>query len=123
MEAEEVNQLLLRYKNSYGQVPDWAETISEIMPELLEPWLAIRSKVMVDGALPRKFKELMLVGINLVRRYPSGIENHLRAALDAGATKEEVMETIATAILSGAAPAMYAGPRALKAELEKRKKG
>ena len=121
MEEKEIKNLLLQYKNTYGEVPDWAETVSQIMPELLGPWLGIRSQVMVDGALPRKMKELILLGINLVRRYPSGVENHLKAALEAGATKEQVMETIATAILSSAAPAMYSGPRALKAELEKRK--
>ena len=122
MEGKDVGQLLLKYKQAYGQVPDWAETIGEVMPELLEPWLQIRSKVIGDGALPRKTKELILLGINLVRRYPAGIETHLRGAMDAGATQDEVMETIATAILSSAAPAMYNGPRALKAELLKRKK-
>ena len=121
MEAEEVKNLLLKYKKTYGQVPDWAETVSQVMPELLEHWLGIRSKVMVDGALPRKTKEFIFLGINLVRRYPSGIETHMRGAMEAGATKEEIMEVIATAILSSAAPAMYNGPRALKAELEKRK--
>ena len=121
MKAEEIQKLLLRYKDTYGQVPDWADTVSQLMPELLEPWLGLRSKVMVDGALPRKFKELILLGINLVRHYPPGVENHLRAAMDAGATQEEVMEAIATAILSSAAPAMYNGPRALKAKLEKRR--
>ena len=121
MEEKEIKNLLLQYKKTYGEVPDWAETVSQMMPELLGPWLGIRSQVMADGALPRKMKELILLGINLVRRYPSGVENHLRSALEAGATKEQVMETIATAILSSAAPAMYNGPRALKAELEKRK--
>jgi AhpD family alkylhydroperoxidase len=121
VEAKEIEQLILQYKSSYGQVPDWVETVSQIMPELLEPWIKIRLKVAADGALPRKVKEFILLGINLVRRYPSGIENHLRAALDAGATKEEVMEVIATAVLSSAAPAIFNGPRALKAELEKRK--
>jgi AhpD family alkylhydroperoxidase len=122
MEAKDVAKVLLKYKDVYGQVPDWAETISEVMPEFLEPWLQIRSKVIADGALPRKVKELILLGINLVRRYPSGIETHTRGALDAGATKEEVMDAIATAIISSAAPALYNGPRALKAELLKRKK-
>ena len=91
------------------------------MPELLSSWIEIRSKVIADGALTRKVKELILLGINLVRRYPSGVETHMRGALDAGATNDEVMETIATAILSSAAPAIYNGPRALKQELEKRK--
>ena len=121
MEEEEIRRILSVYKNSYGQVPDWAETVGQIMPELLEPWIKIRLLVMADGALPRKTKELVLLGINLVRRYPSGIENHLRNALDYGATKDEVMEVIATAVLSSAAPAIFNGPRALKAELEKRK--
>ena len=122
MEAEEVKKLLLKYKKVYGQVPDWAETVSQVMPELLEHWLGIRSKVMVDGALSRKIKEFILLGINLVRSYPPGIETHMQGAMEAGATKEEIMEVIATAILSSAAPAMFNGPRALKAELEKRKK-
>jgi len=120
MDSKELDRLLLKYKESYGKVPDWAETISQIMPELLGPWMEIRSRVMADGALPRKVKELILLGINLVRRYPSGIESHTRGAMDAGATKEEVMEAILTAILSSAAPAMYNGPRALKEELRKR---
>jgi AhpD family alkylhydroperoxidase len=122
MKPEDTEKVLLRYKEVYGQVPDWAETISEVMPEFLEPWIQIRSNVIADGALPRKVKELILLGINLVRRYPSGIETHTRGALDAGATKEEVMEAIATAIISSAAPALYNGPRALKTELLKRKK-
>jgi len=122
MKKEDTEKVLLRYKEVYGQVPDWAETIGEVMPEFLEPWIQIRSRVITDGALPRKVKELILLGINLVRRYPSGIETHMRGALDAGATKQEVMEAIATAIISSAAPALYNGPRALKAELLKRKK-
>jgi hypothetical protein len=32
-----------------------------------------------------------------------------------------VMDAIATAIISSAAPALYNGPRALKAELQRRK--
>ena len=122
MKKKEVQQLLQKYKKAYGQVPEWAETVGQIMPELLEPWLGLRSQVMVDGALPRKVKELILLGINLVRRYPPGVELHLKSAMDAGATKEEIMETIATAILSSAAPAIFNGPQVLKAELEKRKK-
>ena len=118
--GKDVELLLQKYREAYGRVPDWAETVSQIMPDLLGPWIEMRSKVIADGALPRKMKEMILLGINLVRRYPSGIETHLRGALDAGATKEEIMETIATAVLSSAAPAMYNGPRALKEELKKR---
>jgi AhpD family alkylhydroperoxidase len=122
MEEKDVAEILLKYKKVYGQIPDWAETIGEWMPELLDPWLQIRAKVIADGALSCKVKELILLGINLVRRYPPGVETHMRGALEAGATQHEILEVIATAVLSSAAPAMYGGPRALKAELMKRKK-
>ena len=91
MEKKNVKKTMQEYKKAYGQVPDWAETISEIMPELLDPWLQIRSKAIPDGALPRKVKELVLLGINLVRNYPAGVETHLRGAMNAGANKEEIM--------------------------------
>ncbi len=38
----DLEKLLARYKNAYGQVPDWAETVSQIMPELLGHWIEIR---------------------------------------------------------------------------------
>jgi len=121
MNSNEVREILLQYKEAYGQIPDWAETIGELMPELLNPWLQIRAKAIEDGVLSRKIKELILLAINLVRRYPSGIDAHVRGALDSGASPEEIMETIAVAIVSSAAPAIYNGPRALKGEMEKRK--
>jgi len=121
MKSKELNKMLQKYQKIYGYIPDWAETVSQIMPELLGPWIEIRSKVIAEGALSRKVKELILLGINLVRRYPSGIETYMRGALDSGASKEEIMEAILTAILSSAAPAMHNGPRALREELMKNK--
>ena len=122
MNKKELDQLTRKCKKSVGQLQDWMETLLEGNPELLKNYMGIRDQVLVDGALPRKVKELMLMGINMVRMYQPGIENHLRMALNLGATKEEVMETIATAVLSSAAPAIRSGPRALRAELEKMKK-
>ena len=122
MNKKELDQLSRKCKKSVGQLQDWMETLLEDNPELLQHYMGIRDQVLVDGALPRKVKELMLMGINMVRMYQPGIENHLRMAMSLGATKEEVMETIATAVLSSAAPAIRSGPRALRAELEKRKK-
>jgi len=120
MKSEEIDQVLSKYKEMFGEVPGWAEIYSQFMPEVLEPWLDIRSKALSDGALPRKMKELILLAINLVRIYPTGVESHLKNAMDLGATHDEIMETIMTAVLSSAAPAMYNGPRALKEELKKR---
>lgn len=122
MRPNEIKKVLFRYKKAYGQIPDWAEIISEIMPELLEPWLLIRSRAIENGELSRKVKELILLGINLVRNYQAGVETHLRGALDSGASIQEIMETIALSIISSAAPVIYNGPRTLRTELIRRKK-
>jgi len=113
------DELVEKARKIYGNSADWTETLAELMPEMLESWLNIRQKVADDGALSRKEKEFILIGINLVRRYPSGIENHMRKALELGATKEEIMEVIATAVISSAAPAIINGPRELKKQTEK----
>jgi phosphomethylpyrimidine synthase len=41
---------------------------------LLEPWLRIRSKVIADGALPRKVKELILLGELTERAWAKGVQ-------------------------------------------------
>lgn len=49
------------------------------------------------GVLDKKTKELLLLVIASVLRCPHRIEEHLEGALEAGATKEEITETILTA--------------------------
>ncbi len=111
-------ELLEKAEKIYGHPSDWTQILSELMPDMLESWLDIRQHVADDGVLSRKIKEFILIGINLVRRYPSGVENHMRKALEHGATKEEIMEVIATAVISSSAPAIINGPRVLKKLLE-----
>lgn len=51
-----------------------------------------------DGALPRKIKELMFVAIGVAYRSPACLI-HVIPAIDAGATDEEILETVAVAFL------------------------
>src|SRR5262249_11115693 len=48
------------------------------------------------GILPRKFIELVSVGLNVActNLNPDGTRRHIRAALDAGATREEIIMVI-----------------------------
>jgi alkylhydroperoxidase/carboxymuconolactone decarboxylase family protein YurZ len=48
------------------------------------------------GPLPRKFKELILIAINAATThlYAPGVRRHIRNALQLGATREEILETI-----------------------------
>ncbi|MFO1429938.1 MAG: carboxymuconolactone decarboxylase family protein [Candidatus Competibacteraceae bacterium] len=62
--------------------PDWADTCVKMSTN---PW--------TSGVLPRKLVELISLGLNAActNLNPEGTRRHLRAALEAGATRDEVL--------------------------------
>lgn len=68
-----------------------------------------------DGALDRKTKELIAVGIGISVRCDGCIASHVRAALRAGAAREEILETIGVAVFMGGGPSTVYGAEALQA--------
>jgi AhpD family alkylhydroperoxidase len=58
-----------------------------------------------DGAIPRKYRELIGVAVACTTQCPYCIEAHARAAKAAGASREELVETslLAAALRAGAA--------------------
>lgn len=58
-----------------------------------------------DGAIPRKYRELMALAIACTTQCPYCLDVHTRAAKRAGATREEVAEAafISAALRAGAA--------------------
>ena len=70
-----------------------------------KPFLELEEKAFNDGALTKKTKELMALSISIVTKCEPCMEWHLGQALRAGATDEEVYETIDVAIEMGGGPA------------------
>jgi len=66
---------------------------------------AFDERALADGAIPRKYKELMAVAVALTTQCPYCIELHKKAAASAGATQEELAEAtfVAAALRAGAA--------------------
>jgi AhpD family alkylhydroperoxidase len=60
---------------------------------------------MADGAVPKKYKELIALGVALTTQCPYCLEIHRKAAEAAGATQQEIAETamVAAALRAGAA--------------------
>ena len=58
-----------------------------------------------DGAIPEKYRELMSIAVGLTTQCSYCIDAHVQNAIKAGATKEELAETvfIASALRAGAA--------------------
>ena len=75
-------------------------------PETMKHFGAFMASSVKDGALDTKTKELMSLGMSMVSRCKYCISLHVKNAVDAGATKEEILETCVLAVLMGGGPAM-----------------
>ena len=66
-----------------------------------------------DGALPKKQKELIAVGISVVIDCESCMQWHIEQAAKAGATRQEVLEAVEVGIEMGGGPATVSARFAL----------
>lgn len=81
--------------------PFWT-TLEDLDPDYLEAFLQFRS-VPLNGPLDQKTKELIFIAINVATTHlwPSGARRHIANALQAGATKEEILEVIQLTSIMG----------------------
>jgi AhpD family alkylhydroperoxidase len=98
---------------------DWKNLTSELTgplrelrggaPEVMKSFSGIAQAALKADVLDAKTKELIALGISVAIRCDDCIGFHAKAAVEQGATREEVLETLGTAIYMGAGPsAMYA---------------
>jgi AhpD family alkylhydroperoxidase len=77
-----------------------------LAPADYEAWVNFnRIIARADGAIPRKYRELIAVGVAVAVQCPFCMEAHAKGAKAAGATREEIVEAtfVASAIRAGAA--------------------
>jgi 4-carboxymuconolactone decarboxylase len=73
-----------------------------------------------EGALPRKTKELIMVGITCALNRPRGVRLHSERALTLGASPKEVLEAIEVAAIPGGMPGLWLGVETLQDVLKSR---
>lgn len=84
------------------------------MPKVWEGVMALRDAVYSDGALNNKTKRLMAMAIAVRIGCTGCILGQTKLALQAGATKEEVLEAISVAIAMGGTPSVGWSWRVIK---------
>jgi AhpD family alkylhydroperoxidase len=77
-------------------------------------FLEIEKAAFADGALPKKTKELIAVGISVVDNCESCMQWHIEQAAQAGASMREVLEAVEVAIEMAGGPATVAARFALE---------
>jgi AhpD family alkylhydroperoxidase len=82
--------------------------------KVYEAFLDMEKAAYADSALPRKVKELIAVGISIVRDCESCMQWHVEQAAKAGASKPEVLEAVEVGIEMGGGPATVSARFALE---------
>lgn len=85
------------------------------IPDTMKGFSALHSGALAEGSLNKATKELIAVGIAVAGHCQGCIAFHVKGALSAGATAEQIEETIGVAVLMGGGPAMIYGCEALDA--------
>jgi AhpD family alkylhydroperoxidase len=76
--------------------------LNEIMPDTAEAFGQMRNSIFKDGFLDVKTKELVAVASSVLMRCQFCVETHSKRAISAGATKEEIVESISIAMFIAA---------------------
>jgi AhpD family alkylhydroperoxidase len=77
-------------------------------------FLAMEKAAYCDGALPKKQKELIAVGISVVKDCESCMQWHIEQAAEDGASFEELIEAVEVGIEMGGGPATVSARFALE---------
>ena len=80
--------------------------MKEQMPDVMNAFGALMEQVAQDGLLSAKTKRLMMVAVAVSQRCQQCIRAHVKAAVEMGASRAEILEATGVAILMAGGPAM-----------------
>ena len=96
-----------RRKAAHGQ-------LRSLKSKVYEAFLEMEKAAYSDGALSKKSKELIAVGISVVKDCRSCMQWHIEQAAQEGASYREVLEAIEVGIEMGGGPATVSARFALE---------
>lgn len=105
----------ITYPNKLQNVKRNTQSLASAQPAVMEAFTGLHKAAVATGVLDTKTKELMALAISITARCDDCIAHHTRDALEAGATREEIAETIGVAILMGGGPGMLYAAHAIEA--------
>jgi AhpD family alkylhydroperoxidase len=87
----------------------------QVLPDTMAAFNRLHATAGADGALPKATKELIALAIGIAVHCEGCIAFHVHDALAAGASPEEIEETVGVAVLMGGGPSVMYGADALAA--------
>jgi AhpD family alkylhydroperoxidase len=106
---EEEESTMKDYPKHFQELQDLMGKLGREIPDTMGAFSQLHKNGVADGALTTKMKELVSLGIAVTVRCDGCIAFHVHGALEAGATRDEISETLGVSVLMGGGPSvMYA---------------
>ena len=99
----------MSYPEQTEHIKKYTSQMRTALPEVMKAFYTLSKNASASGALDTKTKELIALAIGVATHCDNCIAFHTQAALKAGATKDEIMETLGVTVYMGGGPSlMYA---------------
>ena len=106
--AAEVKEFFEKYKKDSGKM-------MHELPDMLKSFMGMFENVMKDGALNLKSKELIAMAVGLTVRCKPCIYMHVQKCLQAGATRQEILEAASVVVVMQGGPCLMHIPEVIDA--------
>jgi AhpD family alkylhydroperoxidase len=112
---EEMHDMKDEYPALYEQLQKMSAKLAKELRSPMSAFAQLNVTTSSPGALDAKTKQLIALGIGITARCEGCIAYHVHDAVKAGATRQEIMETIGVSIMMGGGPAVVYACQALEA--------
>jgi alkylhydroperoxidase/carboxymuconolactone decarboxylase family protein YurZ len=92
--------------------PAWLGAIEQRDPQFADSYMAMRERILKDGAIPAKYKLLMAMISDAIAAHPDGVRTLADNARAAGASEAEITEAVEVGYLFGGTAALVMGVNA-----------
>jgi AhpD family alkylhydroperoxidase len=106
------------YAQQMRQVKRQTQQLAQELPEVMKAFYALSHSTSAPGALAPKTKELIALAIGVATHCDGCIAFHTQAALNAGATRQEILETLGVTLMMGGGPSLMYATHVMEAMAE-----
>ncbi len=103
------------YLQEHKHLEERLAQLGQEIPGPMSGFARLHRKAVEDGALPAKVKEMMALAISITVGCDGCIAYHVHDAVQAGASRQELLETIGVALLMGGGPGSIYAAHAMDA--------
>lgn len=105
----------MNFPQKYDEIRAAMGRYGQASPDVMKAFQDLHHAAAADGLLDTRTKELIALAIAVVVRCDGCIAFHVHDAIKAGASREEIVETLGVAVLMGGGPALMYVIEALEA--------